>query len=133
MNGSGINFTQLLYRPIFDRLAVSAVLIPASKDGQKFAFDVLDKTEGVALPQQGGMILETVKPSAELMMSDVLSKGLTRDDLSAGTIVIFPPGVDTSDIANGRTWQIISYRMNQSPSGEADGTVYLHLESGDDA
>lgn len=53
-----ISFATLLYRPIFDRLGVPAKLMLSDR-----AFDTmpnglpliaLDKTVGVALPQQGG-------------------------------------------------------------------------------
>lgn len=132
--GVGISFATSLYKPIYDRLAVSATLILA--DSRSFQTRALNKTEGTALMVPGGMQLETVTPMAEMMMSDLLGlkdqfgnlAGVTEDDVDGGTITLFPPGVDTSNLANGDTWNIISHRMNPSPSGRADGTIFLLLE-----
>jgi|ERR1700687_3984005 len=128
--GTGVDFAALLYRPIFDRLAVTATLIPVN--GQLYTIAALDKTEGVALAQPGGLTLETLTPIAELMMSDLLKLGLTEAVVDGGTITLFAPGADTSILANGVTWNIISHRMNPSPSGRADGTIYLQLEGDPD-
>lgn len=120
--GVGISFASLLYRPIFDRLAVTAKLTLA--DGTVFTqlpngspLVALDKTVGVALPMQGGTVIETVTPMAEFMIADVLALGLTANSLDKGTIEL-----------NGKSWLILSHKMNPSASGETDGTVYLQLE-----
>lgn len=136
--GAGISFTQLVYQPIYDRLSVDALLILA--DTRQFLTRALDKTEGVALSVPGGVMLETVTPIAEMMMADLLGlkdqfgnlAGVTENDVDGATITLFPIGVDTSVQANGVTWNIISHRMNPSPSGRADGTIFLQLEGDPD-
>jgi hypothetical protein len=122
MIGEGLNFTGLLYRPIFDRLARTAKLTLV--DGRIFntmpngqPLVALDKTVGVALPQANAVVLETLTPMAEFMMADLLALGLAADDLDKGVLEL-----------NSKTWDIISHRMNPSNSGEADGTVYVQLE-----
>lgn len=122
MIGQGLNFSTLLYRPIFDRLAVTAKLTLA--DGRVFdtmpngqPLVALDKTVGVALPQATGIALETLTPMAEFMMVDLLALGLTADDLDEGVLEL-----------NSKTWDILAHRMNPSNSGESDGTVYVLLE-----
>lgn len=129
MVGTGISFAALLYRPIFDRLGVSAKLTLV-----KGVFDIvaLDKTVGASVVQNGGITIETMKPQAELMMVDLTALGLTQSDLEDGTITMFPPGADTSDTANGKTWHVTSYKLNPSNSGIQDGTIYLQLEGDSD-
>lgn len=112
--GQGLNFSKLLYRPVFDRLGVHAQLNLASGT---FNIIALDKTIGVALPQAGGTVLETLTPIAELMVSDVLALGIGLSDFDDQTITL-----------NGKTWHIISHRLNPSNSGITDGTIYLQLE-----
>lgn len=117
----GLDFAALLYRPIFDRLGVAAKLTVDDRsfdtmpDGSLLL--ALDKTTGVALAQQGGIVLETVTPIAELMVADLVALGLSRNQVDGATITL-----------NGRTWGVISHKMNPSHSGELDGTIYLELE-----
>ncbi len=119
--GTKISFAGLLYRPIFDRLGVPAKLVLGSgifdtmPDGTPLA--ALDKTIGIPLMQGNGTILETVKPVAEFMMEDLISLGISKDDLDNGEISL-----------NDKTWTIIAHRMNPSHSGETDGTIFLELE-----
>jgi hypothetical protein len=119
--GNKISFSHLLYRPIFDRMAVPAKLVLATgifdtmPDGSPLA--ALDKTVGVSLPTGGGMILETVTPVAEFMVADLISIGVSKDDLDEGEITL-----------NDKAWTIRAHRMNPSHSGEADGTIFLELE-----
>lgn len=130
--GAGISFSKILYRPIFDRLGVWAKLSLATGD---FDIIALDKTVGVALPQAGGTVVETLTPMAELMMADVLALGITLADFNDdhdSTITLFSPGADRSSLANGKKWHIISHKLNPSSMGIADGTVYLQLEGDTD-
>lgn len=127
--GIGLNFSKHLYRPIFDRLGVRARLTLASGS---FDITALDKTVGVSLPQQGGTVVETLTPVAELMMADFLALGLALNQLDDQKITLFPPDADISNIANGKTWNIISHKLNPSNSGIADGTLYLQLEGDTD-
>ena len=119
--GAGINFAQLLYRPIFDRLGIAATLILATgafsvmPDGTPLI--ALDKTMGVPLTVGNGTILETVVPVAEFMVADLTACGISKDDLDTGQVTL-----------NGKSWNIIAHRMNPSHSGEADGTIFLLLE-----
>lgn len=120
--GAPISFADLLYRPIFDRLGVAAKLtletgevFDRMPDGSPLA--ALDKTVGVSLQQPGGTVLETVTPVAEFMMADLAALGISKNRVDGGTIIL-----------NGRTWSVISHKMNPSSSGELDGTIYLQLE-----
>jgi hypothetical protein len=119
--GTGINFATMLYRPIFDRLGIVAKLVLATG-----TFDTmpngtpliaLDKTMGVPLSVGSGTILETVVPVVEFMMMDLTALGVSKGDLDGGEVTV-----------NGKTWNVVSHRMNPSHSGEADGTVFLLLE-----
>lgn len=120
--GTGISFADLLYRPIYDRMGVAAKL--TLKTGEVFdtmpngsPLVALDKTSGIALPQDGGIIIETVTPIAEFMMADLAALGVSKNQVDEGEIQL-----------NGRTWAIISHKMNPSHTGELDGTIYLQLE-----
>lgn len=122
IGSSPLSFAALLYRPIFDRLAVAAKLtletgevFDTMPDGSPLA--ALDKTVGVSLQQGGGIVVETVTPVAELMMADLTALGVSKNQVDGSTISL-----------NGRTWAVISHKMNPSSSGELDGTIYLQLE-----
>ncbi len=123
--GEGINFAALLYRPIFDRLGRAAKLtldagvFDTMPDGNPLV--ALDKTIGVALPMDGGIILETVTPVAEFMIADLAAIGVTVDQLDEGILEL-----------NGKVWTIQSHRVNPSSSGESDGTVMCQLEGEQD-
>lgn len=114
----------MLYRPIFDRLGVNAKL---NLVAGHFDITALDKTAGVSLPD-GNVIVETLKPGAELLMVDLAALGIVKTELDEQTITLFDPGVDTSDIANGVTWHIISHKVHPSPNGDQDGKIILILE-----
>lgn len=127
--GQGLSFSSLLYRPLFDRLGVNAIL--TLKSGS-FSFLALDKTVGVELAQQGGTVVETMKPMIELIMADVIAAGVSTSDVDDQEITVFPPGVSTSNLANGKTWHILSHKFNPSNMGVADGTLWLQLEGDTD-
>lgn len=122
---AGVSFANLLYRPIFNRLGVPAVLTLANTVYDKMPNGTpllaLDKTIGVSLPQQGGTVVETVTPMAEFMMVDLVAIGVTKDQLDDGSIRL-----------NGKTWSIVSHKTNPSHSGEMDGTIFLQLEGAAD-
>jgi hypothetical protein len=110
----GVDFTDLLYRPLFDTLGVPSTLVLNSGTFYPVA---LDKTIGVALQEAGGITVQTEGPMVELIMADLIALGITVDLLD-----------DQSITLNGKTWKILAHRMNPSHSGESDGTVYLILE-----
>ena len=107
------SFTSLLYKPLFDRLAVPAVL---SLDSGDYPITVLDQTIGQSL-EESGIAVQTMSPLAQLMMADLTALGINPDDLDGRTIAM-----------NGRTWDIVSHRFNGTPGGIGDGTLHLVLE-----
>jgi len=113
----GLSFSTLLYRPVFDRLAVPADL---TLTRGTFTLPALDKTTGLSL-DLSGLTVETMTPIVELMMADLTTIGVTPDELDGETITL-----------NGRTWAIVSHRFNGVPTGISDGTLHLVLE-GEDA
>lgn len=121
---AGVNFSELLYRPIFDRLGVAAqltiagVTYPTSEQvAAGLGLVALDKSEGIPLAQGAGIIVETVTPVAEFIYGDLTALGITIDMVDGGSVTL-----------NGRKWNVLSHRMNPSMSGRTDGTVFLQLE-----
>ena len=115
-----IIYATQLYRPIFDRLGVPAVLtiggLAYSRMADGSPLTVLDKSAGLAL-REGDVALETVTPVAEFIVADLTGIGLTTDQLDGATVAF-----------NNQTWNILSHRFNPSHNGISDGTVFCELE-----
>lgn len=111
-------YAETLYRPIYRlqgrpvTLTVNGVDYPApGLPPLRF----LDKTAGAAL---GGPIeIETTRPAAVALVGDLAKLGLTPDNLDRAILLL-----------NNKRWLITSHKLMQSPSGEADGEVYMFLE-----
>ena len=108
-----LDYSTLLYRPIYNALADQAAQIaPAS--GPPFGIAALDKTAGVLV---GGHVeVQSVSPAAVVMMVDLAAAGIDPAALDDGQITL-----------NGVTWTIQSHKSAPSPAGEADGQLYLFL------
>jgi hypothetical protein len=129
MAGTGVSFASLLYRPIYDRLAVSVQLTlggvtypTADQVNAGLGLVALDKTQGIELAQGPTLTLETVKPRCEFIVGDLTALGISPDSLDDGTVTL-----------NGNLWTITSHRFSPTTSGTNDGTVWCELESSSDA
>jgi hypothetical protein len=61
--------------------------------------------------------LETVRPVAAVMVSQLTGLGVMLTELDNSTITF-----------NGNTWTVNAWRLKPSPNGESDGEVLLVLE-----
>lgn len=108
-----LSFSNLLYAPTYKILGVAAVLtvgVAVYNDAR-----VIDMTEGVGI---GGPVdVDTATPAATIQASWLATKGIALTSLRNSTLLL-----------DGVTWRVVSYQPKQSPSGAADGEVWLFLE-----
>ncbi len=110
----GIDFTSVLYGPIYAALGVPITFILANDD----VIEVrgLDKTSGLEITE-GQVDVQTVRPAAVLRMADLASIEVAPDDL-----------MDAVADINGASWKVKSYYPRSSPNGVNDGELFLILE-----
>lgn|SRR4051812_25853154 len=111
----------ILYNPVYRIQGRLAVLTSHSVDYPRPTdrpFRVLDKTAGVSLT--GGTVeIESLRPAAIALMSDIVAFGLDLDnDIDGANLLL-----------NDKNWLITSHKSMPSPSGEADGELYMFLEA----
>lgn len=102
-----IDWTALLYNPLYNSLGVAATLgtTPVT---------VIDETRGVGL--SGNAVIETVKPAARIRATELADNNIDASSLK-----------DNSLTFNGKTWRIKSHEPLPSKGGEADGQIRLFL------
>lgn len=108
-----LSFDKLLYGPTYRILGVPATLtvgVTVYDDAR-----VIDMTEGIGV---GGPVdVDTATPAATIQASYLAAKGIALSSLRNSTLLL-----------DGVTWRIVSHQPKQSPSGAADGEVWLFLE-----
>jgi hypothetical protein len=109
-----IDFSALLYDPIYAVLGVPAIVTP-STDASDIPLTVIDKTEGVMIEEGNAISIATTKPAAMVRVSELSSLGLTRSDLKQGRISF-----------NNGNWTIVATQPKPGPNGP--GEVYLILQ-----
>lgn len=113
---SGIDFDAQLLDPIYERIGIAAEFL--SRDGDRFSFVVLDKTEGVEVAQ-GPVALQTLRPAACVRVTELIQLKLDRGQLKNGRLTF-----------NGASWNVEATRPKPKPG--AKGEVYLFLQERDD-
>lgn len=108
-----MDFQALLLNPAYSAFGVPATLTVACGN-PAVAVTVIDKTAGVVFSE--GPDVQTVRPAADLRMSDLTAAGLTRADLDDGMIEF-----------NGAAWTIKATLPKPTPNGESDGELRLIL------
>ncbi len=109
-----MNWTELLYDPIYDLQGVNGVIESSSGKADQ-TLTVLDKTAAKDIPYNV-ITLETIGPAACLRAVELAAKGLVRSDLDEALLTM-----------NGRAWRIKSAKARPSPGGESDGEYILSL------
>ena len=110
-----MNYSALLYAPVYAALGVDATLTVAGVD---YAIRAIDKTAGV---QVGDLGIETLAPAAAIRAADLAAFGLTSADLDDAVLTLA-----------GADWRVTAARPLPSPGGEADGEYLLLLERASD-
>lgn len=102
-----LNWTSLLYDPLYNSIGVPATLGTTS-------VTVIDETRGVGLA--GNAIIETVRPAARIRVKELAENNIDVSGLK-----------DNSLTFNGKTWRIKSHEPVPSKGGESDGQIRLIL------
>jgi hypothetical protein len=114
-----IDYSALLYDPVYAELGVQATMTSASTAG---AVDiiVIDDTRPKALPIgfDTGAESRSVGPGAFARIYELAEKGIERVDY-ADAVLAF----------NGRTWIVRSWELRGSPMGEDLGEVRFALKA----
>lgn len=107
-----MDYQALLYDPIYNALGVSAQL-DLGTDGI-VPLTVIDKTAGIAVGD--GVEVHTIKPACDARMVELLSVGVSFDELENAPITF-----------NGKTWTVTHHELRPSPRGENDGELRMFL------
>jgi len=111
-----INYTNLLYGPVYRALGVDMEFILPPPGNEVYVILGLDKTAGVDVQTEGDIGVQTVRPAAVLRMADLASVDLAPDDLMDALVNI-----------SGGSWKVRSYYPKPSPSGQDDGELWVIL------
>jgi hypothetical protein len=111
-----IDYSALLYDPVYAELGVDAVLTAAGTAGE-IAITVIDDTRPKAITS-GSAEVRSVGPGAFARIPELADNGIVRDDY-LGAVLTF----------SGRSWVVRSYELRGSPNGEDVGEVRLFLKA----
>jgi hypothetical protein len=109
-----IDFGEMLYDPVYDRLGVSATLTVATVG--EVALTVIDDLKPKAIAN-GSAEVRTVAPGAFARIPELTTNGIEVKDCTGATLTF-----------NGRTWAIYSHEKRGSPNGEDAGEVRFLLK-----
>lgn len=116
-----IDYSALLYDPVYAEIGVPAVITVAGADGGA-EITVIDDTRPKVLPiaPGGGTPAEvhSVGPGAFARIPELAENGIARADY-ADAVLAF----------NGRTWIIRSWEIRGNPNGEDLGEVRFALKA----
>ena len=108
-----IDYSALLYDPIFDVLGVPATLTAGASE---IALTVVDDIKPKS-QTSGGVEMRGVAPGAFARMPELVQNGITPDEFH-GAVLTF----------NGRSWQVFNHEMLGNPNGEEFGQVRFLLK-----
>ena len=111
-----IDYSALLYDPVYAELGVSATLTAAGTAGE-VALTVIDDTRP-KMQASSGVEVRSVGPGAFARIPELEANGITRDDYLDATLIF-----------NGRAWVVRSYELRGSPNGEDVGEVRFLLKA----
>jgi hypothetical protein len=114
-----IDYSALLYDPVYAELGVDATLIAAGTAGEVM-LTVIDDTRPKS-NASGVLEVRSVGPGAFARIPELTAKGITRDDYMDATLTF-----------NSHTWTVRSYELRGSPNGEDLGEVRFLLKANDD-
>ena len=108
-----IDYSALLYDPIYDALGVPATLTAGATE---VALTVIDDTRPTT-NTSGGVEVRSVGPGAFARIPELSDNGIARDDYMDAILAF-----------NGRAWVVRSYELRGSPNGEDAGEVRFLLK-----
>lgn len=113
-----IDYSALLYDPVYAEIGVPAVLTAAGTAGE-VELTVIDNTRrksNTTNTDSGGVEVRSVGPSAFARMPELIAKGVTPNDCK-GSVLTF----------NGRAWIVRNHELTGSPNGEDLGEIMFLL------
>ena len=109
-----IDYSALLYDPIYAELGVPATMIVQGTAGEVELTVIDDKRS--KMQASAGVDVRSVGPGAFARIPELTAKGIARQ-LYQGAVLTF----------NGRNWTVRSYEIRGSPNGEDLGEVRFFL------
>jgi hypothetical protein len=109
-----IDYSALLYDPVYAELGVPAMLLAEGTAGE-VDLTVIDATRR-KMQASGSVEVHSVGPSAFARIPELTAKGIAREAYK-GSVLTF----------NGRNWTVRHYDFTGSPNGEDFGEVLFHL------
>jgi hypothetical protein len=109
-----IDYSWLLFDPVFAELGVPATLIAASTAGE-VEVTVIDETRR-KIQASNGVEVRSVDPAAVIRVPELIAKGVARE-LWRNSVLTF----------NGKYWSVRNYDTLGSPNGEDSGLVRFLL------
>lgn len=113
-----IDYSALLYDPVYAEIGVPAVLTAAGTAGE-IALTVIDDTRPKT-QTSSSVEVRSVGPGAYARIPELAGNGIARDDY-----------MDAMLRFNGRNWVVRSYELRGSPNGEDVGEVRFLLKAVD--
>lgn len=111
-----IDYSALLYDPVYADLGVPAVLTAAGTAGE-VALTVIDDTRAKTITSSS-LEVRSVGPGAYARIPELAENGIERDDYMDSVLTF-----------NGRAWVVRSYELRGSPNGEDVGEVRFLLKA----
>ena len=109
-----MDYTQLLYAPLYDTFGADAVIRCLYAD--TFPIRAIDCTSGIEVTEGSGVDVKTIRPAAIVRMRELTDLGLGREDLEDAALEL-----------NDKLWRVKASMPKPGPSGEANGELYLFL------
>jgi hypothetical protein len=113
-----IDYSALLYDPVYAQIGVPAVLTAAGTVGE-IELTVIDETRAKAQTTStasGPIDVRSVAPGAVARIPELTAKGIVRAEYKGSTLTF-----------NGRSWIVRSYELTGNPNGEDLGQVRFLL------
>ena len=109
-----MDYTQLLYAPLYDTFGADAVIRCLYSDA--FPIRAIDCTSGIEVTEGSGIDVKTIRPAAIVRMRELSDLGFGREDLEGAALEL-----------NNKLWCVKATMPKPAPTGEADGELYLFL------
>lgn len=116
-----------LLDPQYSAWGTQASFTP-ERTGVAVELTVIDQTNGVAvtaktsLEHHSPIVMQSVKPCADVRWSELKAKRLSREDLDKGKLKLYP------DTTGEKFWRVRSHVLRPGFDGEESGEVRLVLE-----
>jgi hypothetical protein len=112
-----IDYSALLYDPVYAELGVAAVFVAAGTAGE-VALTVIDDTRPKTSISGSSAEVRSVGPGAYARIPELEGRGIAREDYQDAVLTF-----------NGRSWAVRSYELRGSPNGEDLGEVRFLLKA----